>query len=110
MNEKRQQTPSAAAAVDNLCDYANAMVSVEFPRYFYVAWLATRLVPANKTDPDDLPPGVEASARPINVGYAEQRLITRAYYDEDLQAEYNSILGPVQNGCGIRGGISITEF
>ena len=70
--------------MDNLCDYANAVVSVEVPRYFYVAGLATRLDPANKTNPADLLPGMETSARPTNVGYAERRLITRAYFDDDL--------------------------
>ena len=53
---------------------------------------------------------MEMSVRPINVGYAEHRLITRAYFDNDLQAVYNYTLGPVQNGCGIKGGISTTEF
>ena len=37
MNEKRQRIPSAAGAVDNLCDYVNAVVSVDPPWYFYVA-------------------------------------------------------------------------
>ena len=110
MNDKRQQTPSALNAVDNLCDYANTVISIEIPRYFYVAWLATRLVPANKTGPVNLPRGMEASARPINVGYVGSRLITRAYSDDDLQAAHNCTLGSVQNGCDIHGGISITAF
>ena len=110
MNKKRQQTPSAVGAVDNLCDYANAIVSVKLPRYFYVAWLVTKLVPAKKTNPDDLPPGMEALARPINVGYAERLLITRAYFSDDLHVVYNCTLGQVQNGCGIKDGISVTAF
>ena len=110
MNEKRKKTPSAAGAVDNLCYYANAVVSVELPRYFYVSWLAIRLVLTNKTDPADLPPGMETSTGPINVGYAERRLVTRAYFGDDLQTAYNGVLGLVQNGCGISGGISITAF
>ena len=110
MNEKREKTPSAAGAVDNPCNYANAAVSIELPQYFYVAWLATRLVLVNKTDPADLPLGMETFTRPINVGYAKRRLITRAYFYNDLQAVYNGTLGPVQNGCGISGGISIKVF
>ena len=41
---------------------------------------------------------------------AERRLITRTYFDKALQSSYNSIIGPVQNGVGVRGGISITVF
>ena len=37
MNEKQEETPSAAGAVDNLCGYANAVVSIELPWYLYVA-------------------------------------------------------------------------
>lgn len=76
-------------------EYANVIVTVELLRYFYVAWLATRLVPANKVDPSTLPPGANSPARPINIGKAERRLITRAYFEADLQDAYNGILGPV---------------
>ena len=80
-------------------EYANAIVTVELPRYFYVAWLATGLVPAKKFDPSTLPPGADSPARPINIGNTEHRLITCAYFDADLQDAYNGILGPVQKGC-----------
>ena len=33
-SDKRQQTPSAANAVSNFVDYADAIVTVELPRYF----------------------------------------------------------------------------
>ena len=36
--------------------------------------------------------------------------MTRAYFDEGLQATYNSIVGPVQNGVGLKNGISITAI
>ena len=67
-------------------------------------------MPANKVDPSTLPPGANLSAQPINIGNAERRLITRAYFDADLQDAYNGILGPVQNGCGMPDGILITAF
>jgi hypothetical protein len=37
-------------------------------------------------------------------------MFTRAYFDEELQSTYNEILGPVQNGVGIKQGIFITSF
>jgi hypothetical protein len=37
-------------------------------------------------------------------------LIEQAYFDKGLQELYVCILGPVQNGVGIRGRISITTF
>jgi len=64
----------------------------------------------NKTSPDDLPPGVQPDARPLNIGGTERRAITRAYFDEDLQATYNDIVGPVQNGVGLKNSISITAI
>ncbi|KAL7525155.1 hypothetical protein ACHAXR_000881, partial [Thalassiosira sp. AJA248-18] len=110
LNPNRQQTPSAAAAVDNLLDYVNVAVTVQLPPYFYDAWVACRLVPANKLKPADLPPGTTPDCRHVNIGGSERRLITRAYFDEGLQSSYNAIVGPVQNGVGVRGGISITAF
>ena len=44
----------------------------------------------------------------MNTGSAERRLVTRAYFDEELQEAYNTILEPEQNGAGIQGEISIT--
>ena len=74
----------------------------------YGTWVACRLVPANKDHPDDLPANTVPDCRPINIGNAERRLITRTYFDEALQSSYNSIIGPVQIGVVVRGGISIT--
>ena len=48
-------TPNTAATIDNLLDYANAVV--QLPSYFYQVWVACRLVPANNVNPVDLPPG-----------------------------------------------------
>lgn len=92
LNPDRPVTPSASAAVDNLLDYSNAVVQVELPPYFYAAWVACRLVAANKLSPRDLPSGVTPDARPVNIGGAERRLITPAYFDEDLQSDYNEIV------------------
>jgi hypothetical protein len=48
----------------------------------------------------------------VNIGSAERRLITRAFFDKDLKATFNEIVGPVQNGVGTQAqaGISITAF
>ncbi|EJK70875.1 hypothetical protein THAOC_07730, partial [Thalassiosira oceanica] len=100
----------AAAVIDEYLDYANAVVKVQLPPYFYAAWVACRLVPVNKVSPRDLPPGVSPASRPLNIGGAERRAITRAYFDEGLKTTYNSILGPVQNGVGVKGGISVTAI
>jgi hypothetical protein len=110
LNPHRQVTPSAQSAVGNLFNYGNAIVHVKMPDYFYEAWVTVRLVPANKADPDNLPPGTVPDCRPVNLGNAERRMITRAYFDEKLQLTYDKILGPVQNGVGIKDGISITAF
>ena len=40
LNPDRQMTPSAASVVDNFYDYAEAVVRVELPEYFYIAWVA----------------------------------------------------------------------
>ena len=64
LNPDRPVTPSASAAVDNLLDYSNAVAQVVLPSYFYTAWVACRIVAANKLSPRDLPPGVTLDARP----------------------------------------------
>ena len=46
----------------------------------------------------------------MNIGGAKRRLVTRAYFDDNLQGYYNCLVQPVQNGVGVRGGISITAF
>jgi hypothetical protein len=63
--------------------------------YFYAAWASSRLVPANKVHPDDLPPGTTPDCRPVNIGSAERRPITWAFFEEDLKATFNIIVGPV---------------
>ena len=71
-------TPSIAAALDNILDYGNAVVQVQFSDLFYATWVACRLVPANKIDPTDLPPGTVPDCRPVNIDSAERLPITRA--------------------------------
>ena len=41
LNPDRQMSPSAAALIDNYHEYANAVVQVVFPPYFYTAWVAS---------------------------------------------------------------------
>jgi hypothetical protein len=110
VNQSRQLTPSAATAIDNYLDYANAVLWVQMPDYFYAAWVSSRLVPANKVHPDDLPPETTTDCRPVNIRSAERRLITRVFFDEDLKATFNMIVGLVQNGVKTQAGISITAF
>ena len=76
VNQSHQMLPSTAAAIHNYLDYANAVVLVHMPDYFYAAWVSSCLVPANKVHPDDLPPGTTPDCRPLNIGSAEHRLIT----------------------------------
>ena len=56
LNPDRQMTLSVAAAVDHMYDYANAVVKVALPPYFYIVFVVCRLVPANKIHPANLPP------------------------------------------------------
>ena len=72
----RQMVPSAAAAVDHLVGFANAVVKVEMPSYFYTVFVACRLVPANKVNPVDLPPDVTPDCRPVNIGRSDRHLFT----------------------------------
>jgi hypothetical protein len=103
-------TPSAAAAIDNYLDYANAVFQVQMPDYFYAAWVYSRLVPANKVHLDDLLPETTPDCCPVNIGSTKRRLITQAFFDKDLKATFNKIVGPVQNGVGTQAGISIMAF
>ncbi len=102
--------PSAAAAIDNYLDYANAVVRVQMPDYLYAAWVSSCHVPAIKVHPDDLPPGTTLDCSPVNIGSAKHRLITWAFFDKDLKDTFNEIVGPVQNRVGTQAGISITAF
>ena len=90
-------TPSATKAVDDFFDYAVAIARVLLPEYFYRAWVACRLVPANKLLPDVLPLGMTHNCTPVNIGGAEQRLVTRAYFDNDMQGCYNCLVQLVRN-------------
>ncbi|EJK59207.1 hypothetical protein THAOC_20603, partial [Thalassiosira oceanica] len=72
---RRDVTPGAAAAADDLYAFADNVVQCRLPDYFYVGYVATRLVPANKVDPSTLALGASPDARPINVGNVLRRLI-----------------------------------
>ncbi len=109
VNQFHQMMPRAAAAIDNYLNNANAVVWVQMPDYFYAVWIFSRLVPSNKV-PDDSPTGTTLDCHPMNIGSAKRRLITRAFFNEDLKATFNKIVGPVQNGVGKQAGISITAF
>jgi hypothetical protein len=84
--------PSAAAAIDNYLDYANAVVQVQMPDYFYIAWVSSCLVPANKVHSDDLPPWTPLDCRPVNIGSAKHRQITRVLFDKDPKATLTRLL------------------
>jgi hypothetical protein len=95
VNQSHQMMPSAAAAIDNYLDYANAVIWVQMSDYFYAAWESSHshLVPANKVHPDDLPPGTTPDCRPVNIGSTEHRLIIWAFFNKDLKATLNKIVG-----------------
>jgi hypothetical protein len=88
-------TPSAAVAIDNYLNYANAIVWVKLPDYFYTAWVASRLTPANKVHLNDLPPGTTLDCLPVNIGIAKRQLITWVFFNKDLKATFKGIVGPV---------------
>ena len=48
LNPKQQMRPITVNAVDNLFNYAMAIVKVQLPDYFYCAWMLCILVPINK--------------------------------------------------------------
>ena len=97
LNPARKMTLSAANAVDELFPLRSPIVRVLLPESFYQAWVACRMVPANKLLPDDLPPRMTHDCTPVNIGGAEQRLVTRAYFDDDMQGCYNCLVQLVQN-------------
>ncbi len=44
LNPKQQVTPMAATVMDNFYEYANAIVEMQLPEYFYTMWVAGRMV------------------------------------------------------------------
>ena len=95
INPDRQMTPGAAAAIDHLYDFANAVVKIESPSYFYTAFVACHLVPANKVNPDNLPPGTPSDCIPVTIGRSGRRLFTQSYFDDRPQETYNSLIAPI---------------
>ena len=51
-----------------------------------------------------------ADCCPVIIVAAGRRLVTRTYFDDDLQSCYNAIVHLIQNGVGINGGITTTAF
>ena len=71
-SKNRKVSAEARAAATNLFQFANNVVLVNLPTWFYTAWLATRLVPANKVHPKDLPEGTQPDCRPVKIGGSER--------------------------------------
>ena len=67
-HKDRQVLTEAHAATTHLFNFGNNVVTNALPRYFYTAYLATRLVPANKDDPADLPEGKTPDCIPVKIG------------------------------------------
>ena len=68
-NPNHKMTHSAAAALDNLLDYVNLVVHVQFLGYLFATWVACRIVPVNKVDPaSDFSHGKVPDCRPVNIG------------------------------------------
>jgi hypothetical protein len=102
VNPSHWMMPSVAAAKDNYLDYAYAVVWAQMLDYFYAAWVAFCLVPANKVHPDDLPPRATLDCCPVNIGSAKRQLIIWFFFNKDLAATFNDIVCPVQNGVRIQ--------
>ena len=98
----------AQQAVEELYQLSNSIVQVNLPPYFYAGHVSTRLVPANKIHPRDLPKGKLPDGRPINIAGTRKKLIKRTYLDPALLKTFDSVLASVQNGAGIKNRISIT--
>ena len=89
------RTPSAAQ--QQLTTYSTSLqLQVRLLEYFYWAWVTSRLVPANKVNPADLPPTTFRDCRPVNIAVQ--------------QTSFNGIVVPVQNGVNVKEGITITAF
>jgi hypothetical protein len=100
INPKRQVTPSAADAMENFYEYSNGIVQLRLPEYIYTMWVAGRMVPANKENPNDVRPGAVPDCRPVNIGNAERRILMmtsrihisisleRSRMDVEYQEEY----------------------
>ena len=105
----RDVPAEAWQAVEEFYQLSNQIVKVNLPLYFYAGHVATRLVPANKVHPrSELPEGVLPDGRSINVAATRKRLLERTYLDPALLKTFDSVLAPVQNGAGVKNGISIT--
>ena len=83
ISPKWQVTSSVVAAMDNFYKYANGIVQLRLPEYFYTMWVAGRMVPATKEHPNDVIPGAVPDCKPVNIGSADRRLVTRAYFDDE---------------------------
>ncbi len=102
--------PSAAAAIDNYLDYANAVIWVQMPDYFYTAWVSSCLAPAARFTRMTFHQRLPWTAAHLNIHNAKRRLIIRVFFDKDLKAIFNKIVGPVRNGVGTQVEISIKTF
>ena len=102
-------THSVAAAVNYLFDNKNAVVKTEIPSYYYTTFVVYCLVPANKVSSADLSPGTTPDCKYVNIGRADRRLFTRAYFDDRLQDTYNSLVTG-KNGIDVNGEKSISTF
>ena len=109
-HKDRQVSKEAHSATTHLFNFGNNVVTNALPKYFYTAYLATRLVPANKDDPADLPEGKTADCRPVKIRGSNRRLFLRAWLDSTILNIFRDVIGPVQNGVAIKGGISLTAY
>ena len=71
---------------------------------------AVWLVPENKVDPRELPPNMTPEAQPVGVGTVEQRHRERVYYDTPMIASFKIITANIQNGVGLKAGMTISVF
>ena len=67
------------------------------------------MVPVNKEDPSTLPPDQVCDVRPISIGHAFRRLITRVIYNTYIPI-FNDLMKPCQYAVGERSGITQMLF
>ena len=96
-------SPEALAAEKNLFNLAQLIVKGSLPPYFYTCYTAVRCIPLNKKSPEDVKEGEVMDCRPVGVGNALRRLITRTLF-APFVSDFNAVTAPMQYGCGEKAG------
>ena len=93
----------AQEAENHLFQLAQLITKGALPPYFYTCYTAVRCIPINKQKPEDLQDGATMDCRPVGIGNAIRRLITKTLFDQFVGA-FNAVTAPMQYGCGEKAG------